>query len=140
MIEGLLGFELRQRGHHWVPGRGLGVGDRSVAFHSPDSARRTAWRNDAIIAPTVSRSAPNKPSRIIRHDRAKSVPGNPVGERRDEERTMPLSKIIASKPPLIERPLCPKCSSLMWLARIMPDEAGYDLRTFECPECGLTAS
>jgi hypothetical protein len=24
----------------------------------------------------------------------------------------------------------------MWLARIMPDEPGYDLRTFECPECG----
>jgi hypothetical protein len=49
---------------------------------------------------------------------------------------MPLSKIVASKPPLIERPLCPECSSLMWLARIMPDEPGYDLRTFECPECG----
>ena len=39
MIEGLLRLELRLRGHHWVPGRGLGVGDRSVAFHSPDSAR-----------------------------------------------------------------------------------------------------
>ena len=49
---------------------------------------------------------------------------------------MPLSKIVASKPPLIERPLCPECGSLMWLARIMPDEPGHDLRTFECPECG----
>ena len=49
---------------------------------------------------------------------------------------MPLSKIVALKPPLIERALCPECSSLMWLARIMPDEPGYDLRTFECPECG----
>ena len=70
MIEGLLGFELRPRGHHWVPVRELGVGDRSVAFHSPDSARRTAWRNDAIMALTVSRSAPNKPSRIVRHDQS----------------------------------------------------------------------
>ena len=52
---------------------------------------------------------------------------------------MPLSKIVASKPPLIGRPVCPKCSSLMWLARIMPDELGYDLRTFECPECGYQA-
>jgi hypothetical protein len=49
---------------------------------------------------------------------------------------MPLSKIVASKPPLIERPSCPKCSSLMRLARIMHDEPGYDLRTFECAECG----
>jgi hypothetical protein len=70
MIEGLLGFELRPRGHHWVPVRELGVGDRSVTFHSPDSAQRTAWRNDAIMALTVSRSAPNKPSRIVRHDQS----------------------------------------------------------------------
>jgi hypothetical protein len=47
-----------------------------------------------------------------------------------------LPKVVASKPPLIERPFCPNRSSLMWLARIMPDEPGYDLRTFECPECG----
>ena len=63
-----------------------------------------------------------------------------MGECRDEgSLAMPLSKIVASKPPLIERPVCPKCSSLMWLARVMPDELGYDLRTFECPECGYQA-
>jgi len=49
---------------------------------------------------------------------------------------MPLPMIVASKPPRIERPYCPKCGSLMWLARIMPHEPGWDQRTFECADCG----
>ena len=32
-------------------------------------------------------------------------------------------------------PECPKCGGRMWLARIEPEEPGYDRRTFECPEC-----
>ena len=44
---------------------------------------------------------------------------------------MPLSKIVASK--LLP---CPKCGSLMWLARITADEPGCDQRTFECEDCG----
>jgi len=58
------------------------------------------------------------------------------GECRDKGASMPLSKTAVSAPPPIERPTCPKCSSLMWLARIMPDEPGCDQRTFECAECG----
>ena len=42
---------------------------------------------------------------------------------------MPLSEIVASK--LLP---CPKCGSLVWLARI--DESECDQRTFECEDCG----
>jgi hypothetical protein len=35
------------------------------------------------------------------------------------------------------RPLCSKCGTMTELARIEPaDEAGHDLRTFECMSCG----
>ena len=44
---------------------------------------------------------------------------------------MPLSGIVAPK--LLP---CPKCGSLVWLARIMPDESECDQRTFECEDCG----
>ena len=44
---------------------------------------------------------------------------------------MPLSEIVASK--LLP---CPRCGSLVWLARIMPDESECDQRTFECEDCG----
>ena len=44
---------------------------------------------------------------------------------------MPLSEIVASK--LLP---CPKCGSLVWLARIMPDELECDQPTFECEGCG----
>jgi DNA-directed RNA polymerase subunit RPC12/RpoP len=44
---------------------------------------------------------------------------------------MPLSEIVASK--LLP---CPKCGSLVWLARIMPDESECDQGTFECEDCG----
>ena len=66
MTGGWLGFELRPRGHHSVPGRELVVGDRSVAFHSPDSARRSAWQNDATVAPMVSRSVPKDAAQRLR--------------------------------------------------------------------------
>jgi DNA-directed RNA polymerase subunit M/transcription elongation factor TFIIS len=35
---------------------------------------------------------------------------------------------------------CPKCSATMMLARIEPEQPGYDLRTFECRSCGQTES
>ena len=35
----------------------------------------------------------------------------------------------------IRRPVCPKCSAHMMLARIMPARLGFDFRTFECPKC-----
>jgi hypothetical protein len=35
----------------------------------------------------------------------------------------------------IGRPLRAKCGTAMMLARIEPDVADYDLRTFECPKC-----
>jgi len=37
------------------------------------------------------------------------------------------------------RPPCAKCGGLTSLSRIEPDdEAGYDLRTFECDACGTS--
>jgi hypothetical protein len=35
----------------------------------------------------------------------------------------------------IERPRCPKCRTLMMLARVMPGPRGFDLRNFECYKC-----
>ena len=34
-----------------------------------------------------------------------------------------------------DRPNCPKCGALMWIARIEPDEPDHETRTFECPAC-----
>ena len=35
----------------------------------------------------------------------------------------------------IERPLCPKCATQMHIARIDPDQPGFERHTFECPAC-----
>jgi RNase P subunit RPR2 len=35
----------------------------------------------------------------------------------------------------IRRRACPKCNAHMMLSHIMPASMGFDLRTFECPEC-----
>ena len=50
---------------------------------------------------------------------------------------MPGSHSHSNGPPLmpIERPRCPKCTSRMNLARIMPGPKGFDLRNFECDKC-----
>lgn len=39
---------------------------------------------------------------------------------------------------VLSQPTCPRCGARMWLARIEPDEPGYDKRTFECPPCEET--
>ena len=36
----------------------------------------------------------------------------------------------------IQRAICPKCGSLMWLTRIEPYLSDRDMRTFECDGCG----
>jgi hypothetical protein len=38
---------------------------------------------------------------------------------------------------IIHRPSCPECQTTMMLARITPGPSGFDIRTFECPACGL---
>jgi hypothetical protein len=40
----------------------------------------------------------------------------------------------------IIRPPCEKCGNSTLLARIEPDEPGYDRRTFECPVCDHSQS
>ena len=40
-----------------------------------------------------------------------------------------------TNPTLYDRPRCPKCITQMYLAQIMPDQPGFDLRTFICPSC-----
>ena len=37
-----------------------------------------------------------------------------------------------------DRPACPKCKTLMMLARIMPGPKWYEYRTFECARCDLS--
>jgi hypothetical protein len=50
---------------------------------------------------------------------------------------MPDSQSYSNGPSLmpIERPRCPKCTSRMHLARIMPGPKGFDIRNFECQNC-----
>ena len=50
---------------------------------------------------------------------------------------VPNSHALPTGPPLsaIERPRCQHCQTRTMLARIAPGPAGYELRTFECPEC-----
>lgn len=45
------------------------------------------------------------------------------------------SKFIPKPQAHIELPKCPKCGEEMWLARIQPNEPGYESCTFECPTC-----
>jgi hypothetical protein len=33
-------------------------------------------------------------------------------------------------------PICQPCQRSMWLLKIAPDEPGYELRSFECANCG----
>ncbi|MCW5689742.1 MAG: hypothetical protein KIT76_14440 [Pseudolabrys sp.] len=40
--------------------------------------------------------------------------------------------------PDIDRPVCARCGSQMWLARISPDVKGQEWRTFECPVCEVS--
>jgi hypothetical protein len=35
----------------------------------------------------------------------------------------------------LQRPDCPQCGEVMWLARIEPDKPDHDKRIFECPRC-----
>lgn len=47
-----------------------------------------------------------------------------------------MASFNAIPPKAIDRrPRCPKCDARMLLARIFPDNPGYDRRTYECPHC-----
>jgi DNA-directed RNA polymerase subunit M/transcription elongation factor TFIIS len=48
---------------------------------------------------------------------------------------MTFSEYTLENAPIRARPECPKCTALMYLARITWDEPGCDRRTFECPRC-----
>jgi RNase P subunit RPR2 len=55
---------------------------------------------------------------------------------------MPTDCVSASRfitpraPNPIQRVICPKCRSPMWLTRIEPYLSDRDMRTFECDGCG----
>jgi DNA-directed RNA polymerase subunit M/transcription elongation factor TFIIS len=48
---------------------------------------------------------------------------------------MTLLEYALENAPINERPECPECSALMYLAVIEPGRPGFDLRTFKCPRC-----
>jgi rubredoxin len=51
---------------------------------------------------------------------------------------MTFAEYTPENAPINARPQCPECKTQktqMYLARITPDEPGFDLRTFECPRC-----
>ena len=51
------------------------------------------------------------------------------------ERHVPCSRL--SNPVTIDRPLCPKCGSVMSLVRIQEGQ-GIDKQTFDCPVCDIS--
>jgi hypothetical protein len=51
------------------------------------------------------------------------------------ESQMTFSEYTLENTPINERPECPECSALMYLAIIEAEKPGLDLRTFECPRC-----
>jgi hypothetical protein len=53
---------------------------------------------------------------------------------------MCLSRDYAVFVDVIESPRCSKCGEMMALRIIEPERPGFDLRTFECPECLGTAT
>jgi transcriptional regulator NrdR family protein len=54
---------------------------------------------------------------------------------KQEESQMRFSEYTLENTPINERPECPECSALIYLAMIEPEKPGFDLRTFECPRC-----
>ena len=46
-----------------------------------------------------------------------------------------ISHEIPHAPGALQRPGCPRCGEVMWLAYIEPDKPDHDKRTFECPRC-----
>jgi hypothetical protein len=50
---------------------------------------------------------------------------------------MPPSNLTHASARAVTRP---KYGATRMLARIEPDSPGYDMRTFECPACGLSES
>jgi len=49
-----------------------------------------------------------------------------------------ISQESHNAPDIFDRPVCPRCGGLMWLALIEPDKPDHDRRTFECRECENT--
>jgi len=49
-------------------------------------------------------------------------------------RFMPQPKKISRVAP-VETQRCPRCHAKMMLTRIMPGSPGFEIRSFECPEC-----
>jgi hypothetical protein len=45
------------------------------------------------------------------------------------------STLCESSKILLEHPPCPKCTTRMMPARIMPGSKGWDIRSFECRKC-----
>jgi hypothetical protein len=48
---------------------------------------------------------------------------------------MTVSEYTLENTPVRFRLQCPECKALMYLARVAPDEPGFDRRSFECPRC-----
>jgi transposase-like protein len=61
-----------------------------------------------------------------------------VAERRAPGKIMAKSQVASSNSVTIDRPLCPKCGSVMWLVRVQAEGQGIDKQTFECPVCDLS--
>jgi predicted Zn-ribbon and HTH transcriptional regulator len=52
-----------------------------------------------------------------------------------QEWQMTFLEYTLENTPTKVRSECPKCKTPMYLARIAPDEPGFDRRFFECPRC-----
>jgi DNA polymerase III alpha subunit (gram-positive type) len=48
---------------------------------------------------------------------------------------MSVTAITPRAPKYIESAMCPQCQRPMLIVRIQRVGLGYDMRTFECPQC-----
>jgi DNA polymerase III alpha subunit (gram-positive type) len=48
---------------------------------------------------------------------------------------MTVTTITPRAPKYLERAMCPQCQRLMLIVRSQRLGLGYDMRTFECPQC-----
>ena len=53
---------------------------------------------------------------------------------------MPATAFTPHTPKPIPLATCPQCQRPMWIVRIQPVGLGFDMRTFECPECKRDAT
>jgi ribosomal protein S27AE len=99
----------------------------------PTRAVQQIFQKRAILIVRSGAAHAKLPGSTYR-SRLSTVTEHPPDER-DAPMFEPHSTLYRSSRIVVERPPCPKCTTGMMLARIMPGSKGWDIRSFECRKC-----